>query len=209
LVLPPSATQQGFAHRTRWRQYADVPTMEAHKQARITEFGELARQLGTPAMLRLEFSPQATDEEIVQALWSSPLRDLFPSSLPAAPLRAQKNFHTLGAKNRQNLRTWVLETFANLRGQRHKSVGIALPLLLSLLLRLCAARVATAPPELAYPPRSGGVRFNLYRQRTMLKGAGSSKQPLWFVLGKKEKVVFRRRVLLCLISSRLTHCLQA
>ena len=55
----------------------DVPAMEAHKQARITEFGELARQLGTPAMLRLEFPPQATDEEIVQALWSSPLRDLF------------------------------------------------------------------------------------------------------------------------------------
>jgi len=77
LVLPPSATQQGFAHRTRWRQYADVPAMEAHKQARITEFGALARQLGPPAMLRLEFPPQATDEEIVQALWASPLPALF------------------------------------------------------------------------------------------------------------------------------------
>jgi hypothetical protein len=62
-----SATHQGFAHRTRW-QYADVLAMEARKQARITEFAELARQLGTAATLRLEFPPQASDDEILQSL---------------------------------------------------------------------------------------------------------------------------------------------
>src|SRR5262245_59401048 len=71
------ATRPGFAHRTRWRRYADAQALEAQIQARQAEFAALARQLGAPAMLRLEFPPQATDEEIVQALWASPLPALF------------------------------------------------------------------------------------------------------------------------------------
>jgi hypothetical protein len=70
-----SATHQGWAHRTHWRQAADVLAMATSIQTRQTEFAELARQRGARAPLRLEFPAQATDEEIVQALWSS-LKDV-------------------------------------------------------------------------------------------------------------------------------------
>ena len=65
-----SATHPGFAERARWRQYADVQAVETHTQARLTEFAELALQLGAPATLRLEFPPQALDDEILQLVSS-------------------------------------------------------------------------------------------------------------------------------------------
>jgi len=70
-----SATHQDWAHRTHWQQAADVLALATSIQTRQTEFAELARQRGTRAPLRLEFPAQATDEEIVQALWSS-LKDV-------------------------------------------------------------------------------------------------------------------------------------
>ena len=72
-----SATHQGFAHRTRWQRPVDVLAMALAIQTRQTEFAELAHQLGAPAPLRLEFPPQALDEEIVQILCASPLPELF------------------------------------------------------------------------------------------------------------------------------------
>ena len=75
LVRP--ATPPGVSVRSRWRPYADVQARETHTQARLREFVELAHQLGAPAPLRLEFPPQATDEEIGRILWSSPLPALF------------------------------------------------------------------------------------------------------------------------------------
>src|SRR5262245_51282076 len=77
LVLPSSAPHPGFAHRTRWQESADVQSTAPLTQPRLREFAELAHQLGVPAALRLEFPPQATDEEIGQALWASPLPALF------------------------------------------------------------------------------------------------------------------------------------
>jgi len=67
-----SATRPGFSLRARWRQYADAQAVATHKQARLTEFADLATTLGA-ATLQLEFSPQASDDEILQ-----PLAQLYP-----------------------------------------------------------------------------------------------------------------------------------
>ena len=67
-----AATHPDFVERSRWRHYADAQALATHIQARLTEFAELAHQLGARATLRLEFTPQAADDDILQFLGASP-----------------------------------------------------------------------------------------------------------------------------------------
>jgi hypothetical protein len=72
-----SAMHPGFSQRSRWRQYADAQALETHKQARLTEFAELAATLHR-TLLQLEFPLKASDDEILQVLLASPLPTLLP-----------------------------------------------------------------------------------------------------------------------------------
>lgn len=60
--------QPGVVHRSRWRQYTDPHAFAAWRQKMLDNFAALAAQVEAPATMRLEFSPQAGDEEILRLL---------------------------------------------------------------------------------------------------------------------------------------------
>ncbi|HEV8717158.1 MAG TPA: hypothetical protein VGX03_30605 [Candidatus Binatia bacterium] len=68
-----SSTYPDFSRRARWKRFTDPQAFETWKQEIVKEFATLAANLGAESTIRLEFLPPASDEEILQLLFSSPL----------------------------------------------------------------------------------------------------------------------------------------
>ena len=66
-----------FSQRSRWKKYADAQAFLTWRQRVVRDFANLAVTLGATATLHLEFSPLASNDEILQAL-SDLLLSLFP-----------------------------------------------------------------------------------------------------------------------------------
>jgi len=71
-----STAYPDFSRRTRWRKCADAQSFATWTQEVVKRFAELAVNLGAMSTLRLEFPPQASDDEIFQLLFASPLLTL-------------------------------------------------------------------------------------------------------------------------------------
>jgi len=71
-----SSAYPDFSRRARWRRFVDPQAFDTRKQEIVKEFAALAANLGAESTIHLEFSPQVSDGEILQLLFSSPLPSL-------------------------------------------------------------------------------------------------------------------------------------
>jgi hypothetical protein len=68
---------RAFSQRSRWKKYADTQAFVTWRQGVVKDFANLAVKLEATSTLHLEFSPLASDDEILQLL-SNLLFSLFP-----------------------------------------------------------------------------------------------------------------------------------
>jgi hypothetical protein len=69
--------QPELFRRTRWRKLTELPVRQ-HSAERIQQaFATMTTQIGSSETFTLQFVPEASDSEILQILFSSPLPALF------------------------------------------------------------------------------------------------------------------------------------
>lgn len=70
--------QPEFLRRTKWRGFADATSLQRRREKILGDFTDLVAQVGGAGISRVEFPPDASDEEILRIVLASPIPSLLP-----------------------------------------------------------------------------------------------------------------------------------
>lgn len=68
--------QPEFLRRTKWRSFLSPTSLQRRREKILRDFTDLVEKVGGSEMLQLEFPPDASDEEILRLLLTSPIPSL-------------------------------------------------------------------------------------------------------------------------------------